>query len=255
MTETRMSAHADVASAVPANGPASARATAVQASNDWWQQHDQRVYACIKLWIEQWWEPQRRVLIDAVGEVFGQERHNRREVIAKIKERVIRLETTSNFEERFTKLAHEVRRGSETPQGELQEKFEALQRQVGELKSAAELDGCFRELAERVGALEQTTSVEARLAELAHEAERRSELLQSGLLPRIDRLERQIDDLTRVADLDARFCELIERVGALEKTTDLEARFTRLANEAKGGSEIQQGERLARIEGLQRQVD
>jgi hypothetical protein len=50
-----MSGHADVASAapsVPAGNPASARATAVQASSDWWQQHDQRVYACIKLWVE-----------------------------------------------------------------------------------------------------------------------------------------------------------------------------------------------------------
>ena len=141
MTETRMSAHADVASAVPANGPASARATAVRASNDWWQQHDQRVYACIKLWIEQWWEPQRRVLIDAVGEVFGQERHNRREVIAKIKERVIRLETTSNFEERFTKLAHEVKRGSEIPQGELLAKIEGLQHQLDELKKVAAQPG------------------------------------------------------------------------------------------------------------------
>src|SRR5262245_28658362 len=82
MTEARMSGHADAASAapsVPAGGPASARATAVQGSNDWWQQYDQRVYACIKLWVEQSWESQRRVLIDAVGEVFGQERHNRRE--------------------------------------------------------------------------------------------------------------------------------------------------------------------------------
>ena len=95
MTEARMSEHADAMSAapsVPAGTPASARATAVQASNDWWQQHDQRVYACIKLWVEQWWESQQRVLIDAVGEVFGQERHNRREAIAKVKERVIQLE-------------------------------------------------------------------------------------------------------------------------------------------------------------------
>src|SRR5262249_49784137 len=35
----------------------------------------------------------------------------------------------------------------------------------------------------------------------------------------------------------------------------LEARFTKLTNEARGGSEIQQGEVLARIEGLQRQLD
>jgi len=111
MTEARTSAHADAASAVPsvpADGPASARATAVQASNDWWQQHDQRVYACIKLWVEQWWELQQRVLIDAVGEVFGQERHNRREAIAKIKERLIQLEATNSLEARFTKLAEVI---------------------------------------------------------------------------------------------------------------------------------------------------
>jgi hypothetical protein len=56
MTEARMTGYADAGSAapsVPAGGPASARAAA---SNDWWQQHDQRVYACIKLWVEQWWE-------------------------------------------------------------------------------------------------------------------------------------------------------------------------------------------------------
>ena len=189
-----------------------ARATAVQASNDWWQQYDQRVYACIKLWVEQWWELQQRVLIDAVGEVFGQERHNRREAIAKIKVRVIRLETTSNFEERFSKLAHEVRRGSEIPQGELREKYEALQRQ-DELKSVADQDARFRELAERVGELEKTNSLEASFAELAHEVKRESEMIpQSELMAKIEKLQRQIDDLKWVADLDARFCELAERV-------------------------------------------
>ena len=106
MTEARMSGHAGMVPAAQselAGGPASARTTA----NDWRQQHDQRVYACIKLWVEQWWEPQQR---DAIGEVFGQERHNRREAIAKIKERVLALETTSSFEERFNKLVHEVKR-------------------------------------------------------------------------------------------------------------------------------------------------
>src|SRR5262249_10148375 len=188
MTEARMSGHADAtpaASSAPADGPASARATAVQGSNDWWQQYDQRVYACIKLWVEQSWESQRRVLIDAVGEVFGQERHNRREAIAKIKERVIRLETTNSLEARFTKLA-EVKGQSEIPQGELQEKFEALQRQVDKLKSVADLDARFRELADRVGELEKTNSLEARFTKFADEVKRGSELIaQSEWLAKI----------------------------------------------------------------------
>ena len=75
------------------------------------------------------------------------------------------------------------------------------------------------------------------------------------MLANIEGLQRQIDDLKNVADLDARFRELAERVSELEKTNGLEARFTKLANEAKGGPEIQQGELLARIDGVQRQVD
>jgi hypothetical protein len=122
----------------------SGRAAAVQTPIDaaaWWQQHDQRVYQCIKLWVEQWWEPQKRVLIDAVGQVFGEHRASVRETITNLKERVIRLETTSNFEERFTRLAHEVKRGSEIPQGELLEKIEALQRQLDDLKRVAAQPG------------------------------------------------------------------------------------------------------------------
>jgi hypothetical protein len=95
------------------------------------------IYQCITLWVEQWWEPQKRVLIDAVGQVFSEHRASVRETITNLKERVIRLETTSNFEERFTRLAHEVKRGSEIPQGELLEKIEALQRQLDDLKRVA----------------------------------------------------------------------------------------------------------------------
>src|SRR5262249_29498753 len=110
----------------------------------------QSVYACIKLWVEQWWEPQQRVLIDAVGEVFGQERSNRREAIAKIKERVIQLEATNSLEVRFATLADKVKHESAIPQDELLAKFEVLQRQIDELKKVADLDSRFRELAVRV---------------------------------------------------------------------------------------------------------
>jgi hypothetical protein len=48
--------------------------------------------------------------------VLGQERSNQREAIAKIKERVLALETTSSLEERFNKLVHEVKNGFEIPQ-------------------------------------------------------------------------------------------------------------------------------------------
>jgi hypothetical protein len=108
------------------------RAALHQASDDWWQQHDQRVYACIKLWVEQWWEFQRRVLIDAVGEVFGEERSNWREAIAKIKERIIQLEATNSLEARFATLANNVKHESTIPRDELLAKFEGLQHQVDE---------------------------------------------------------------------------------------------------------------------------
>ena len=130
---------APVASA--GGGSASARATAVQASNEWWQQLDQRVYECIKLWSDQWWEPQHHSLLEAVGEVFGEHRASVRETITNLIERVIQLETTSNFEERFTKLAHDVKRGSEIPQGELLARIEGLQHQLDELKKVATQPG------------------------------------------------------------------------------------------------------------------
>jgi hypothetical protein len=73
-----------------------------------------------------------------------------------------------HFEERFTKLAHQVKRGSEIPQGELLAKIEGLQRKVNEPDGVADLDARFRELAERVGQLEKTNSLEARFTELAY---------------------------------------------------------------------------------------
>ena len=104
----------------------------------WWQQHweeiDKRIFQCIELWIGQWWPPERDAFTEAVGDVFGEERHNQREAIAKIKDRVVVLETTNSFEERFKKLANEVKRGTEIPQSELLAKIEALQRQLDDLK-------------------------------------------------------------------------------------------------------------------------
>jgi hypothetical protein len=161
------------------------------------------------------------------------------------------LEKTDSLEARFTELAHEVKRGSEIPQGELLAKIKGLQRKVNEQNGVADLDARFRELADRVGQLEKTNSLEARFTGLAQEVKRGSEIPQSELLAKIEGLQRQIDELGRVADLDAHFRELAERVDQLQKTNSLEARFTKLANEAKGGPEIQHSELL----GLQRQLD
>src|SRR5215831_13351055 len=88
------------------NGNAAANASAVAApaylSGAWWQQHwheiDKRIYECVDLWIGQWWPPQRDAMSKAVGEVFGEERHRQREAIAKIKDRVLALETTNSLE-------------------------------------------------------------------------------------------------------------------------------------------------------------
>jgi hypothetical protein len=75
------------------------------------------------------------------------------------------------------------------------------------------------------------------------------------LLERIESLQRQVDELESVADLDVRFRELAERVGELEKTNSLEARFTKLAHDVKNGSELPQSELLARLDRLERQLD
>jgi cell fate (sporulation/competence/biofilm development) regulator YlbF (YheA/YmcA/DUF963 family) len=127
-------------------------------------------------------------------------------------------------------------------------KIESVQRQVDDLERLADLDARVREFAERVGELEKTNSLDARFTKLAHDVKRGFEIPQSELLVKIDGLQRQIDELGSVADLDARLRELAERVGELEKTNSVEARLTKLANEAKGGPEIQQSELLARIE-------
>jgi hypothetical protein len=109
----------------------------------WWQQHwqevDKRIYQCVEIWIGQWWPSQRAALIDAVGEVIGTHRAAVREALTRLKERVVRLEAASNFEERFNRLAGEIKRGAEIPQSELLERIDALQRQV-DLKGVADLD-------------------------------------------------------------------------------------------------------------------
>src|SRR5215471_11204564 len=131
-----MKKHPEGSSVAPAGGSASGRATAVPTPADaaaWWQQHDQRVYQCIKLWVEQWWDPQQRGLLEAVGQVFGEHRASIRETLTKLKSAL----SDSRRQERFTKLAHEVKRGSEIPQGELLAKIEGLQRQIDELGRVA----------------------------------------------------------------------------------------------------------------------
>ena len=84
MSETMMKEHAEGSSVAPTAGSASGRATAVQTPTDaaaWWQQHDQRVYQCIKIWVEQWYPPERDALLQAVGEVFGEHRASVRETL------------------------------------------------------------------------------------------------------------------------------------------------------------------------------
>jgi hypothetical protein len=53
-----------------ASGSASAGRTDVELTDEWWRSLDQRVYQCIKLWFEQWWEPQHNTLLDIVGDAF-----------------------------------------------------------------------------------------------------------------------------------------------------------------------------------------
>src|SRR5262249_39843021 len=114
---------------------------------------------CTKLWVEQWWDPQQRGLLEAVGQVFGEHRASIRETLTKLKSAL----SDSRRQERFTKLAHEVKRGSEIPQGELLAKIEGLQRQIDELGRVADLDAHFRELAERVDQLEKTARFTKRM--------------------------------------------------------------------------------------------
>src|SRR5215469_4448899 len=111
MSETMMKKHPEGSSVAPAGGSASGRATTVQTPTDadaWWQQHDQRVYDCIKIWVEQWYPSERDTLTEAVAQVFAEHRASISKTLTNLKERVIRLETTGNIEVRFTKLAHEV---------------------------------------------------------------------------------------------------------------------------------------------------
>ena len=74
--------------------------------------------------------------------MFGEHRASVRETLTNLKERVIRLETTSNFEERFDRLASEVKQGSEILQSELLlARIDGLQRQLDDLKKIANQPG------------------------------------------------------------------------------------------------------------------
>jgi hypothetical protein len=173
--------------------------TADKATIDWWYQLDQRIHVCIRMWLEgQWWQRRRAAMTDALGEVLASERRKSQEAITKLTERVIRVEAAYNFEERFAKLAGEIRRGAEVPQSELPKKIEALQSQLNELKTVIGLDVCVRELADRVGELEKTNSLEARFAMLANEVNKReSEIPQSELLIKIEALQHRFDELKK----------------------------------------------------------
>jgi hypothetical protein len=171
-------------------------------------------------------------------------------------ERVSALEKTNAIDARFTELAHGVKHGSQIiQQSELLEKVEKLQRQLDDPNRVADLDVPFRELTERVGELEKTNSLEARFAKLVHEVKRGSEIPQSELQGKFEALERRLDELVGVADQDARFRELTERVTGLEKTNSLEQRFNKLTDEVKHGSEVPQHQLLTRIDRLERQLD
>ena len=81
----------------------------------------------------------------------------------------------------------------------------------------------------RIKELDQHHSLEAKFFEMEHrldarqlarESKRGSEMIpQSELLAKIEKLQRRIDDLKKVADLDSRFRELAERVANLKKPT------------------------------------
>ena len=74
--------------------------------------------------------------MEAVGEVFGEYRASVRTTTTGLSERVARLETASNCEERVAKLAYEAKAGPEIRERELLAKIETLQRELDELKQA-----------------------------------------------------------------------------------------------------------------------
>jgi hypothetical protein len=116
--------------------------TADKATADWWYALDQRVHACIRMWLEgEWWGQQCHHMTETLGEVLATERQKSQAVIAKFTERLIRVEAASNFEERVAKLAGEIKRGQELPQSELLARIDALQRQLDELRKVAAQPG------------------------------------------------------------------------------------------------------------------
>jgi hypothetical protein len=159
-------------------------------------------------------DKEKCVLIESVGQVIGETsaklRKDYEAKIAVLETRLKDLEHQAALNQQFLELERrldarqlardEARRGPEISQGELLEKFEALQRQVDELKSVADLNARFRELAERLSELEKTNCLEVRFTKFADEVKRGSELPQSELLARIVELERRFDDLKKIAN-------------------------------------------------------
>jgi hypothetical protein len=214
-------------------------------------------------------DKKRIALLEAIGMSLGDTcqklRKEYKPRIDALETRLKDLEQQRSLEAKFFEMERrldqrqqdrdQAKRGHEGEQGELLGKFEVLQRQVDDLKRVADLGAPFCDLAERVGAIEQTSSLEARFSKFADEVKRDSAIPRDESLAKFEALQRQVDDLKRVADPDVRFRELTERVSELEKTTSLEARFAKLAHEVKRGSELPQSELLSRIVELERRLD
>jgi hypothetical protein len=93
-----------------------------------WVEIDKRISEIGLQIVEAWWPSQHKPLVDAVGQVVGQERRDRREALAKVEDRVSDIEK-----------AREIERRTELPQGELLERIAVLERKVVELQSAVSL--------------------------------------------------------------------------------------------------------------------
>jgi hypothetical protein len=134
MSESNVKERTEVA-ATPVSGSSNTRALT---NEQWWYELDQRVHTMIRMWLEgKWWETQQHVIMSATGEVFGQLRYDTRVDVTQLKDRVTRLEATSDLEGRFNRLASEIKRGQELPQSELLARIDALQRELDDLRKVA----------------------------------------------------------------------------------------------------------------------
>jgi hypothetical protein len=128
------------------------RQALVNTSESWWAAIDQRIYQCIAIW----WDPLREFapLHTALGKILSDQGRERRKELKTAVEEVQRsvetklavLEKSFGLEERFQKLANEVK---QTPQSELLVRIAVLERRLSELERTASVNGKFDTLAER----------------------------------------------------------------------------------------------------------